>query len=165
MTSARTFEAATQAPVPARTSHEAGQGMVEFALIAFPLLLLIAGIIQFGIALTFWHDQQRLTTAGARVAVVNCAAASWCSPTLEDYLESAPLAGGNRPDAKVCFVPPLSGPGGTQAQAGDIVRVTMSMPFKLVPIFGIGEIDLSAKAEMRLEQNATHSGIASVGSC
>ena len=48
---------------PARLTHrarrrhdESGQAMVEFALILFPLLILVAGIIQFGIGLNYWLD-------------------------------------------------------------------------------------------------------------
>ena len=46
--------------------------MVEFALILFPLLIIVAGIIQFGIALNYWLDMQRIANQGARWAAVNC---------------------------------------------------------------------------------------------
>ena len=72
----------------ARGKHtEHGQATVEFALILFPFLLLVVGLVQFGIAVSFWQDQQRLAAAGARVAAVNCTAATWCTPTLAEYLE------------------------------------------------------------------------------
>ena len=45
--------------------------MVEFALILFPLLMLVAGIIQFGIGLNYWLDMQRIANQGARWAAVN----------------------------------------------------------------------------------------------
>ena len=51
--------------------RESGQAMVEFALILFPLLLLVAGIIQFGIGLNYWLDMQRIANQGARWAAVN----------------------------------------------------------------------------------------------
>ena len=51
--------------------RESGQSTVEFALILFPLLLLVAGIIQFGIALNYWLDMQRVANQGARWAAVN----------------------------------------------------------------------------------------------
>ena len=51
--------------------REDGQAMVEFALILFPLLLLVAGIIQFGIGLNYWLDMQRIANQGARWAAVN----------------------------------------------------------------------------------------------
>jgi hypothetical protein len=124
---------------------------------------LVAGLIQFGIAVSFWHDQQRLATAGARVAVVNCAAASWCTPTLAQYLESQTLSNGNRPTATVCFRT-KSGTGGT-AVVGDSIKVSLKAPFKLVPIFRIGTIYLGAETTMRLEQNATNPGIASAPVC
>jgi hypothetical protein len=132
--------------------------MVEFALILFPFLLLVVGVIQFGIALNFWHDQQRLAAQGARVAIVDCAAATWCTPTLEEFLEAQPLSNGNRPTAEVCYVEP-SGAAGTKPLRGDYVRVTLSSPFRLVPIVGIGTLTLKATSEMRLEQTPTHSGI------
>ena len=54
-----------------RQDPESGQAMVEFALILIPLLILVVGIIQFGIGLNFWLDQQRIANQGARWAVVN----------------------------------------------------------------------------------------------
>jgi hypothetical protein len=52
-----------------RTSSSALQ--VEFALILLPFLLLVGGIVYFGIALNYWLDTQRLANEGARWAVVN----------------------------------------------------------------------------------------------
>ena len=45
--------------------------MVEFALILFPLLILVGGIIHFGIGLNYWLDMNRVANQGARWAVVN----------------------------------------------------------------------------------------------
>ena len=45
--------------------------MVEFALILIPLLILVVGILQFGIGLNYWLDMNRLSNQGARWAVVN----------------------------------------------------------------------------------------------
>jgi hypothetical protein len=143
---------------------EEGQTVVEFAIILFPLLLLVVGIIQFGIAINFWQDQQRLAAAGARVAIVNCAQASWCTPTLEQYLEAQPLSNGNNPQADVCFES-ITGENGTVPDPGDSVTVYLEAPFDLVPIFGVGDITISARTTMRLEQKATHAGIASEGLC
>lgn len=146
-----------------RGRAEEGQTVVEFALILFPLLLLVVGIIQFGIAINFWQDQQRLAAAGARVAVVNCAAASWCTPTLEDYLEVQTLSNGNTPQATVCFESKTGNLG--TARVGDSITVSLEAPFDLVPLFGFTGITLSARTTMRLEQNATNPGIASEPVC
>ena len=54
-----------------RADRESGQAMVEFALILIPLLILVVGIIQFGIGLNYWLDMNRLSNQGARWAVVN----------------------------------------------------------------------------------------------
>ena len=43
-----------------RRRNESGQAMVEFALILIPLLILVVGIIQFGIGLNYWLDMNRL---------------------------------------------------------------------------------------------------------
>lgn len=147
------------------TSDEDGQTMVEFALILFPLLLLISGIIQFGIAINFWLDQQRLAAAGARVAAVNCAQ-PWCTPTLEQYLEGQTLSNGNQPQATVCFESKTGNNGGTPiADPGDQVTVYLESPFDLVPIFGVGTIMISARTTMRLEQKATNAGIVGAPVC
>ena len=141
--------------------------VVEFALILLPLLLLVVGIVQFGIAVAFWQDQQRLAAQGARVAIVNCAAASWCTPTLAEHLESQPLSNGNKPTATVCFESKtgVTTAGAPQAVVGDAITVYLEAPFELVPLFNVGTITLSARTTMRLEQDATNPGIASEPLC
>ena len=54
-----------------RKNNESGQAMVEFALILFPLLIVVTGIIQFGIGLNYWLDMNRVANQGARWATVN----------------------------------------------------------------------------------------------
>jgi len=54
-----------------RQDRESGQATVEFALILFPLLILVGGIIYFGIGLHYWLDAQRIANQGARWAAVN----------------------------------------------------------------------------------------------
>ena len=49
-----------------RKDRESGQAMVEFALILLPLLLLVAGIIQFGIGLNYWLDTASITLSEMR---------------------------------------------------------------------------------------------------
>jgi len=158
---------AGSAPATVRCArHEEGQVVVEFALILIPLLLLVVGIVQFGMAVSFWQDQQRLAAQGARVAIVNCAAASWCTPTLSQYLESQPLSNGNSPSATVCFESKSGSVSGIpQPVVGDSITVQLAAPFRLVPLFNVGTIILSARTTMRLEQDATNPGIASEPVC
>src|SRR5688572_20224908 len=54
-----------------RQDRESGQATTEFALILMPLLLVVAGIIQFGIGLNYWLDMQRVANQGGRWASVN----------------------------------------------------------------------------------------------
>jgi hypothetical protein len=142
-----------------RRPRERGQAIVEFAIVAPLLVLLVAGIVQFGVALNFWLDMHRIANQGARWAVVNCGPAGGfdpCSPTLEAYLEQQPVSNGNNPDVQICYESMTGqGPDGAEPVAGDAVTVKMTDGFTMVPIIGVGTIDLSASATMRLEQKPT----------
>jgi len=155
-----------------RNDPESGQATTEFALILLPLLLLVAGIIQFGIALNFWLDEQRIANQGARWAVVNAwpncprtepvpLNGSNCtgSNTLQAYLTAQALSQGleNSVTVTVCY------PAGT-LRVGDPVRVRLQSPFSLLPILGVRSITLGADATMRLEQIPTHI-TGALGSC
>ena len=148
----------TSTPYGVRLRHarESGQAMVEFALILFPLLLVVAGIIQFGIALNYWLDMQRIANQGARWAAVNnwppdCprGSTSCTSPkTLQETLKRQMIAKGLQSNpttsVQVCY------PNGTKL-TGDPVRIQIRSRFNLLPILGVGSINLKAKATMRLE--------------
>jgi hypothetical protein len=138
---------------------ERGQALVEFSIAAPLFVLLVAGIVQFGVALNFWLDMHRIANQGARWAVVNCGPADGfdpCNPTLETYLEQLPVAQGNNADVEVCYESMTGqGPGGAEAVTGDPVTVKMTDAFTMVPIIGVGTINLTASATMRLEQKPT----------
>jgi len=142
-----------------RQDRESGQAMVEFALILFPLLLLVVGIIQFGIGLNYWLDMNRLANQGARWAVVNAypecglpladndpnTVACGGTTTLQRYIACQPLPNALKPTVTISF------PTGT-ATRGEPVQVTLSTPYSFAPIMELGTITLRAKATMRLEQ-------------
>jgi Flp pilus assembly pilin Flp len=150
---------------------ENGQAMVEFALILFPLLLLVAGIIQFGIALNFWLDMNRIANQGARQAVVNhwancpripetpaCTATTvGANNSLATYLRGQAISRGLR-DSVCVFVtyPEDNDPATEPGSAGSPVRVTLESDFDLLPILGVGSLRLRGTATMRLEQDPTH---------
>jgi hypothetical protein len=150
-----------------RRERESGQALVEFALIVPLFLMIVVGVIQFGVALNFWLDMQRLANQGARSAAVNCGpvALSQCGPTtLENYLSSKTttrpegqvISSGNTPDVEICYVPPSQPPPATWApSAGDAVRVELKEQYRLQAIVRLAKIDLSARATMRLEQEPT----------
>jgi TadE-like protein len=149
---------------------ESGQATTEFALILLPLLLLVSGIIWFGIGLNFWLDMQRIANQGARWAVVNCGPASQaavvCNPSLAGYLESQPLSRGNDPDVRVCYETKSGNSSGSPSPiAGDAVTVQLRVrDFELVPLLGISK-DLRASATMRMEQVPTNGGLATAPLC
>jgi Flp pilus assembly pilin Flp len=133
---------------------ERGQAMVEFALLAPLFMLIVAGIIQFGVGLNFWLDMQRIANQGARWAAVNrypgCVSGNvvCTGPTLQEYLASEPVSGGLQPCVTVEFDP-------TGSTFGKPVTLALDAPFTLVPILDIGTLHLRADATMRLEQDAT----------
>jgi hypothetical protein len=150
-----------------RRHPERGQATVEFAIILFPLLILVTGIVWFGIGLNYWLDMQRVANQGARWAAVNnwppdcpygspsCTGAN----SLQEVLERQALTNGLRSSVtvNVCFPPP-----GAPGTTGNPVRVELTSPFTFVPILGIGTITLHAEATMRLEQQPT---LYTAGSC
>ena len=146
-------------------NRESGQAMVEFALILFPLLLLVVGIIQFGIALNFWLDMNRIANQGARFAAVNCGpttSPAQCTPSLQAWLTEQALSKGNNPTVTICYE---NGKTGSTADVGDAVRVELTQPFTFRPIVTLGTIDLNASATMRLEQKPSKGNLTSHGAC
>lgn len=149
---------------------ESGQATVEFALILFPLLTVVAGIIYFGIGLNQWLDMNRVANQGARFAVVN----NWpnqcprdttpgysCSTSTSSTPCSTVLATGskadlqdvlrcqvrNNPTVTICY------PGETAltVTVGDPVKVKLTAPYTFFFMDRVG-ITLTASATMRLEQ-------------
>jgi Flp pilus assembly protein TadG len=159
-----------------RQDPESGQATTEFALILIPVLIIVAGIIYFGIGLNYWLDMNRVANQGARSAAVN----NWPAPcprnpdpTDTSYACTTPaatcataLSAGSKttlqrvlqcstrnPNATtvtVCY------PGKTPSTAtvGDPVQVRITQPFTFFFMDRFG-ITLEAKATMRLEQKPT----------
>ena len=160
-----------------RFRRDDGQAMVEFALIAPLFLAIVVGIIQFGLVLNFWLDEQRMANQGARWAVVNnwprcqrdsanslpqhdgtkCDGAQNSPYTLQQYLAESRNARGENPNVFICFP-------NTTSNIGDPVKVIVSQPFqfmKIVPM--MPSINIGASATMRLEQ--TPGRYAASGAC
>jgi hypothetical protein len=143
---------ARSARADARRSRERGQALVEFALIAPLFLLIVVGIIQFGIGLNYWLDLNRIANQGARWAVVNkypgCGGSPPCSPTLVDHLESQAVSGGLDPQVTICFE-------GNTGVVGEPVTVRATHSFNFLAIMDLAPITLRGKATMRIEQPPT----------
>ncbi len=144
---------------------ESGQAMVEFALILVPLLILVVGIIQFGIGLNYWLDMNRLANQGARWAVVNawpncprqqttaCTAGTvGASNSLPVYLKSQATTRGLQSSASVVVCYPDDGDPTTPAgSVGSPVRVQITSPYRMRVILKLPAITLTARATMRIE--------------
>lgn len=131
-------------------SREQGAVMVEFALILFPLVLLVVGMLQFGIILNAKIDQTHIASSGARYAAVDQNPGA--PGILPDYLKARADTGDMRKYAKLCIDYPLNTNSGTFGQPGDPVRVTMSYDYDLLPLLGPpASITIKGDATMRLE--------------
>jgi hypothetical protein len=140
-----------------RQDPESGQATTEFALILIPLLLVVVGIIQFGIALNYWFDMQRIANQGARWAAVNnwppdcprgstsCGTPNTLQETLKRQIQTKGLS--SAATVTVCF------PDAGSKDVGAPVKVHLQAPFKFQAIMKLATITLGANATMRLEHS------------
>jgi Flp pilus assembly protein TadG len=134
-----------RARVVAAVGETDGQALVELALILPVLLLVLFGIIQFGLAVNSANDQTHLANEVARYAIVNEDPGG--SKSLQEWgkeqAESNVLSNG----AKVC----ISFPSGTEP--GNPVKVDVTSTINWLPILGLSatETVMTGTAYMRLE--------------
>jgi len=124
---------------------EAGTAVVEFALVALPLFLIVLGILDFGRALNYYNDLTQLTGQGARAASVNQnpnggAADANFQQQLVDAADSNELKSG----ISVCITDMPGGP-------GDRVTVTASYNFTFLPLVRPAALTLRAAQSARFE--------------
>jgi Flp pilus assembly protein TadG len=139
-----------------RARGESGAAAVEFALIFPILLILVLGIIEFGVGYHAWDTTQNGAREAARLAAVNPivgeidararAASSFIDPA--DLVVSIDCRG-----PAEAFAPC---PGSGSWEEGDIVRVTVSYAYPWItplPGFvGLGaQMDMTSVAEARFE--------------
>jgi Flp pilus assembly protein TadG len=168
--------------------RESGQATTEFALVLIPLLLLVVGVIQFGIALNYWLDMNRIANQGARWAVVNgwpgcprtqtspaCTATPACSvnppmsnTTLENLLKCQALTQGLRNSVNVSLCLPDDGDPSTPPQTaavGTPVKVTLTSPYTFRAIMKLGTLNLAARATMRIESDKPVNHLSGLPTC
>lgn len=134
---------------------ESGQALVEFALVACLLLLLVFGITQFGLALNTANDETDLASVAARYAAVDNNPGSSQGETLIQWVKSQADTGLLTNGSTVC----VSFPNGT-SNVGDPVQVSVSARFAWQPLNGLSRVTggalpaastLTGTATMRLE--------------
>ena len=162
-------------------NSESGQATTEFALILIPLLIVVGGIIYFGIGLNYWLDMNRVANQGARWAAVN----NWPPQCLRTDNPDPPYSGSRCDQSTTTCTQALGAtspfhtrarlqevlrcqtrnpsaavsicyPGVTlrPADRGDPVRVKLTAPYKFW-FFNSMSITLTATATARLEQKPT----------
>jgi hypothetical protein len=156
----------------ASSLRERGQALVEFALIVPLFVILVLGLIQFGVGLNYWLDLNRLANQGARWAVVNCnpASANVCRTknapqvdNIEAALKEQRTSRFNNMTVKVCTETPGSG----GRSPGQPLTVLMETPLAFKQLLNLPGITIRGRATMRIEQNLTHPALAPaiVGDC
>jgi Flp pilus assembly protein TadG len=137
------------AVVRARARQEDGQTAAELALLLPILLLLVFGIVQFGLALNSANDETHLANEVARYAAVNEdpspeALQKWAKSQADSKALSGQL---------VC----ISFPKGT-SNVGDPVEVKVTGTMKWLPVLKLAAAStvVEGKADMRLEAAPTN---------
>ena len=132
-----------------------GQTLVEFALIAPVIFILLFGIIDFGMALDRRLTLQHAVREGARYGAVttDCAA-------IQDRTVSQARNIITRDDVGVHYYKPDGVTPTNPAAAGDMVKVSapFEWEFPLMSRFGVGSIDIGVSGAARLELAVTSAG-------
>ena len=139
-----------------RFADERGVAMTEFALVAPILVLVIAGILAFGLLFFYWLDANRLASETARWAVVDTN--PFGVPLQQRVYDEAPA--GMQDGLRVCidFPPNEASTPATSGGVGDPVRVRIEKPYSFIPILGIGDMTIHASSTMRIERFANGVG-------
>jgi Flp pilus assembly protein TadG len=152
-----------------RLSEERGTALVEFALVAPLLFLLLFGMLDFGKAFNYWNDSNHLAAEGARWAVVN---SNPGSGSLQQYIQQQADSSELRGLAVVCVAFPTNPDTGTAGQVGDPVTVSVKSTYTWVPFVSqranlSPTTQINGSATMRLEALPTNysAGGGGTGSC
>ncbi|MCW2925814.1 MAG: TadE family protein [Thermoleophilia bacterium] len=131
-------DSATGTPEP-----EAGQAMVEFALVLPVLCVLLFGIVEFGLA--FWHYQMVSAAAseGARRGAISRTASDRTSRVIQTVKDSSPQLDPTKISTTVT----------STWAAGSTITVNVSYP-QTISIMGVTlfNSNLTGKRTMRVEQ-------------
>jgi len=134
-----------------RLRGDAGQTVVEFAMVLPIVAALVVVILQFGKIIYSYISLTHLANEGARYAAVSKFPGG--KTTVSGFV--CPKMGTDSASTgktvTVTFTP------ATSPTAGDSVTVKTSENYKLIPKWGGATISIDAQASMRLEQPPTYS--------
>ena len=129
-----------------------GQSLVEFALV-FPIfILLLAGIIDFGLGLYSYNTIINAAREGARLGVTNCTATN-CAAAVQARTvanSNGLLAGGNVTVS--CATAAGAAEACTASKAGDSVNVQVNYQYRMIwPLTFGTQIPMGSSLTMMLE--------------
>jgi len=134
--------------MPLHRASSRGQTLIEFALIAPIIFILLFGIIDFGMALDRRITLQHAVREGARYAAVttDCAA-------IQGRTESQARDTITADEVGVRYYKVDGSTLTNPAAAGDVVKVSapFEWEFPLMSRFGVGSIDIGVSGAARLE--------------
>ena len=140
-----------------RLAERKGQSLVEFALVLPILLLVVVGILEFGIAFRTFQVVTNAAREGARTAVVGAEPAQ-VRGRVEQYLNSGGLdLGADGADFVFRCEPPSNGPAATgrSCRTGEIARVEIVYPISFVILRALIEPTFGPPAVTSVSQMRT----------
>ena len=160
--------------------EECGFELVEFAITAWLLLLLLFGVFQCGIAMYSYHFTTYAAQQGARFAMVrgdtwsentatNCSTSAppnftmpfdctASSTDIQNYVQSLATGGINASNVNVSSSWPGKNPDNTTTgcttanSKGCLVKVTVSYTFNFLPLLKASALSMSAASEKVIQQ-------------
>ncbi len=142
-----------------RLGDRRGQSLVEFALVLPILLLILVGILEFGIAFRTFQVVTNAAREGARTAVLGTTRAE-VQDVVNRYMESGGLTLDSDNLVFECVPQPGSAPnpnnGGPPCSNGQIARVQVTQPISFAVLGAllnrtVGPPTLRSTSEMRTE--------------
>jgi Flp pilus assembly protein TadG len=125
--------------------EERGTAVVEFALVAIPLCLIVFGILDFGRALNYYNDLTQLGGQGARAASVNQNPnGGAANASFQQQLACSATSGELKNGINVAVTT-------TPVNVGDPVTITASYTFHFIPFLKLGNLTLTAAQTQRYE--------------
>jgi len=135
---------------------QAGQALVEFALVLPILLTLLLGIVEFARVYNYWNEQTNVANIGARYAAVGDNRGGTLASWLETHNGSNALNNGSDGDngvqgagTTVC-IGPAQGESSPET-AGSAVTVVVTSQFRFIPFLERADVTIKGKATQRLE--------------
>lgn len=139
------------AAITPRLRSERGAELIEFAVVMPILLLLIAGIIDFGMMFRTYEAVTNAAREGARVGVLPGYADVDVQNRVDAYLAASGLTGTHATTVQNVTVATTAGTFTARA-----VRLSYTYNFVVLPGFGtnFGTINLTSRSVMRTETQA-----------